>query len=251
MYDTTEFMNREKICVIVPTYNNSGTIADVLSRIYKITQNIIVVNDGSNDNTKYILQNIGFSLTIVEYEQNRGKGYALKCGFRKALSMGFRNAITIDSDGQHFPEDIPILVDAYREHPGALVIGVRNLSQDNMPGSNTFANKFSNFWFCVQTLVKLKDTQSGYRLYPVSRIKTSWIFTSRYEAELELLVFAAWHGIDIRQVDVRVYYPSPEERVTNFRPGYDFFRISILNTMLCMGALFYYLPKLIYKSLKC
>ena len=248
MYDTTEFMNREKICVIVPTYNNSGTIADVLSRIYKITQNIIVVNDGSNDNTKYILQNIGFSLTIVEYEQNRGKGYALKCGFRKALSMGFRNAITIDSDGQHFPEDIPILVDAYREHPGALVIGVRNLSQDNMPGSNTFANKFSNFWFCVQTLVKLKDTQSGYRLYPVSRIKTSWIFTSRYEAELELLVFAAWHGIDIRQVDVRVYYPSPEERVTHFRPGYDFFRISILNTMLCMGALFYYLPKLIYKS---
>lgn len=251
MYDTTEFMNREKICVIVPTYNNSGTIADVLSRIYKITQNIIVVNDGSNDNTKYILQNIGFSLTIVEYEQNHGKGYALKCGFRKALSMGFRNAITIDSDGQHFPEDIPILVDAYREHPGALVIGVRNLSQDNMPGSNTFANKFSNFWFCVQTLVKLKDTQSGYRLYPVSRIKTSWIFTSRYEAELELLVFAAWHGIDIRQVDVRVYYPSPEERVTHFRPGYDFFRISILNTMLCMGALFYYLPKLIYKSLKC
>ena len=251
MYDTTEFMNREKICVIVPTYNNSGTIADVLSRIYKITQNIIVVNDGSNDNTKYILQNIGFSLTIVEYEQNRGKGYALKCGFRKALSMGFRNAITIDSDGQHFPEDIPILVDAYREHPGALVIGVRNLSHDNMPGSNTFANKFSNFWFCVQTLVKLKDTQSGYRLYPVSRIKTSWIFTSRYEAELELLVFAAWHGIDIRQVDVRVYYPSPEERVTHFRPGYDFFRISILNTMLCMGALFYYLPKLIYKSLKC
>lgn len=251
MYDTTEFMNREKICVIVPTYNNSGTIADVLSRIYKITQNIIVVNDGSNDNTKYILQNIGFSLTIVDYEQNRGKGYALKCGFRKALSMGFRNAITIDSDGQHFPEDIPILVDAYREHPGALVIGVRNLSQDNMPGSNTFANKFSNFWFCVQTLVKLKDTQSGYRLYPVSRIKTSWIFTSRYEAELELLVFAAWHGIDIRQVDVRVYYPSPEERVTHFRPGYDFFRISILNTMLCMGALFYYLPKLIYKSLKC
>lgn len=251
MYDTAEFMNREKICVIVPTYNNSGTIADVLSRIYKITQNIIVVNDGSNDNTKHILQNIGFSLTIVEYEQNRGKGYALKCGFRKALSMGFRNAITIDSDGQHFPEDIPILVDAYRENPGALVIGVRNLSQDNMPGSNTFANKFSNFWFCVQTLVKLKDTQSGYRLYPVSRIKTSWIFTSRYEAELELLVFAAWHGIDIRQVDVRVYYPSPEERVTHFRPGYDFFRISILNTMLCMGALFYYLPKLIYKSLKC
>lgn len=251
MYDTTEFMNREKICVIVPTYNNSGTIADVLSRIYKITQNIIVVNDGSNDNTKYILQNIGFSLTIVEYEQNRGKGYALKCGFRKALSMGFRNAITIDSDGQHFPEDIPILVDAYRENPGALVIGVRNLSQDNMPGSNTFANKFSNFWFCVQTLVKLKDTQSGYRLYPVSRIKTSWIFTSRYEAELELLVFAAWHGIDICQVDVRVYYPSPEERVTHFHPGYDFFRISILNTMLCMGALFYYLPKLIYKSLKC
>jgi glycosyltransferase involved in cell wall biosynthesis len=251
MYDITEFMNSERICVIVPTYNNAGTIADVLSRIYTITQNIIVVNDGSDDDTHCILQNIGFPLTLVEYSPNRGKGHALKCGMKKALSLGYRNAVTIDSDGQHFPEDIPLLINAYRQHPGALIIGARNLSEDNMPRGNTFANRFSNFWFRVQTLIKLDDTQSGYRLYPVSRIKRSWIFTSRYEAELELLVLAAWHDIEIRQVGVRVYYPSPEERVTHFRPGYDFFRISILNTMLCMGALFYYLPKLIYKWLRC
>lgn len=104
-----------------------------------------------------------------------------------------------------------------------------------MPGTNTFANKFSNFWFAVQTGIRLPDTQTGMRIYPLQRLHGLSLLTSRYEAELELLVFAAWSNEKIIPVPVRVYYPSAEERISHFRPAYDFTRISILNTFLCFG----------------
>ena len=159
-------------------------------------------------------------------------------------AMGFDCAITIDSDGQHFPEDIPLFVEALEQHPSALIVGSRNLKQDNMPGKNTFANKFSNFWFKIQTGINLPDTQTGYRLYPLCRLPR--IFSARYEAELSLLVFSAWRGTDLVPIKVNVFYP--EDRVTHFRPFWDFFRISVLNTFLCLVALVYGWPsRLIHK----
>ena len=123
-----------------------------------------------------------------------------------------------------------------------MLVGSRNLRMENMPGGNTFANKFSNFWFRLQTGVNLPDTQSGFRLYQLNRIGKLHLLTSRYEAELELLVFLCWKGVQMRPVGIRVYYPPEGERVTHFRPFWDFFRISVLNTVLCVFALFYGLP---------
>lgn len=251
MQKETEPYTLDHLCVIVPTYNNEGTLADVLRRIMRITTHIIVVNDGSTQATEKVLAQDEFcGLTVVDYGRNRGKGYALRRGMEKAVTEGYTHAVTIDSDGQHFPEDIPLLIAEHREHPKALIVGARNLNEDNMPRGNTFANKFSNFWFRLQTGRRVNDTQSGFRLYPLQRIKPSWAVTPRYEAELELLVLAAWHDIDIRQVAVRVYYPPEGERVSHFRPVYDFARISLLNTVLCLGALFYYLPVSIYRKLR-
>ena len=159
--------------------------------------------------------------------------------------MGFDYGLTIDSDGQHFPEDIPLFVKALEQHPDALIVGSRNLNQENMPSGNTFANKFSNFWFKVQTGINLPDTQTGYRLYPLRNLPH--IFSARYEAELSLLVFSAWRGIDLVPIKVNVCYP--EDRVTHFRPFWDFFRISVLNTILCVVALIYGWPsRLIRKA---
>lgn len=113
-----------------------------------------------------------------------------------------------------------------------------------MPRGNTFANRFSNFWFRLQTGIDLQDTQSGYRLYPLGALRGLGLITSRYEAELELLVFAAWAGTPIISVPVKVYYPPADERVSHFRPVYDFVRISILNTVLCVLALVYGYPRM-------
>ena len=238
-------MQQQKICVVMPTYNNGGTLCDVVERVLNFCADVIVVNDGCTDSSAEILASFGERITVVDYGRNRGKGYALKQGFKKAKAMGFDYALTIDSDGQHFPEDIPLFVEALEQHPGALMVGSRNLNQENMPGGNTFANKFSNFWFKVQTGINLPDTQTGYRLYPLRKLPC--IFSARYEAELSLLVFSAWRGIDLVPIKVNVFYP--EDRVTHFRPFWDFFRISVLNTVFCVVALVYGWPsRLIRKA---
>ena len=226
----------------MPTYNNAGTLRDVVERTLQFCPDVIVVNDGCTDTSDDVLSSFEDKITIVDYERNRGKGYALKQGFKKAIKLGFDYAITIDSDGQHFPEDIPLFINALEQHPNALIVGSRNLNQENMPEKNTFANKFSNFWFKVQTGVNLPDTQTGYRLYPLKNVPNLRFLTSRYEAELELLVGAAWCGTDLIPIKINVFYPKAEERVTHFRPFWDFFRISVLNTFLCIFAIVYGLP---------
>ena len=229
-----------KTCVIIPVYNNAGTIKDVVQRTLRFCKDVIVVDDGSTDGSSDSLSELG--AVVVRYERNRGKGYALKTGFKEAKARGFERAITIDADGQHFPEDIPEFAAQAREHPDAMLVGSRNLRMENMPGGNTFANKFSNFWFRIQTGVNLPDTQSGFRLYQLNRIGRLRFLTYRYEAELELLVFQCWKGVPMIPVGIKVYYPPEGERVTHFRPFWDFFRISVLNTALCVLAIFYGLP---------
>ena len=231
-------MRQLKVCTVMPTYNNGGTLHDVVERVLAYCSDVIVVNDGCTDNSAEVLASFGERITVVDYGRNRGKGYALKQGFEKAKAMGFDYTLTIDSDGQHFPEDIPLFVEALEQHPGALIVGSRNLKQENMPGKNSFANKFSNFWFKIQTWIDLPDTQTGYRLYPLKRLPH--IFSARYEAELSLLVFSAWRGTELVPIKVNVLYP--EDRVTHFRPFWDFFRISVLNTILCIVAIIYGWP---------
>ncbi len=240
---------RKDICVVMPTYRNAGTVLDVVRRVLAQDLPVIVVNDGSPDDTGRLLAESGLPLTVLTHERNRGKGVALRTGLEHARKAGYRYAVTIDSDGQHFPEDIPVFLEAIDRHPGALVVGSRNLQADNMPGGNTFANRFSNFWFRLQTARNLPDTQTGFRAYPLDRLPNLRLLTSRYEAELTLLVFSAWKGVELVPVPVQVYYPAAEERVSSFRPFRDFARISVLNTILCVLALVYGYPRMILNRL--
>lgn len=250
---TSERMRELGICVIIPTYNNKGTITKVIQDVSHYCQDILVVCDGPSDGTRdlsdtFAQQNPGL-VTVIGYSKNKGKGTALATGFHEALRLGYRYAITIDSDGQHYAEDIPAFVEAISKHPDALLIGSRGLKHDNMPQKNTFANKFSNFWFTVQTGKKLPDTQTGFRLYPLQKMGEMRLLTSRYEAELEILVRSAWRGIEIRPLPIKVYYPPANERVSHFRPGKDFTRISLLNTFFCFAAILYGYPSMIIHKL--
>lgn len=226
--------------VLVPTYNNATTLQSVLDRLQPYTSDILVVNDGSTDNTLEILQHYAHPIYIVTYEKNRGKGHALVTGFREAMKLGYDYAITIDSDGQHYPEDLPLFVNKLKEQKSpAIIVGKRELEHKNKSKSAVYATRLANFWFTFQTWKHLPDTQSGYRLYPLHHLHGLNFVTSRYEAELELLVFAAWHGVDIDTVPIRVYYPPKEERVSHFRPLWDFLRIFALNTVLLFASVFY------------
>ena len=155
-----------RVAVLVPTFNNAQTLPRLLEELKTYTDQIIVVNDGSTDDTAAILKDSGIS-PVVSYEKNVGKGWALRTGFRKAVELGYHYVITIDSDGQHFPEDLPRFLDELEKSPGCLIIGKRNMEQAGIPGKSSFGNKFSNFWYWVETGITMEDTQSGYRLYPL------------------------------------------------------------------------------------
>jgi glycosyltransferase involved in cell wall biosynthesis len=235
-----------KICVLIPTYNNAGSIGQVIKDISGYTTDILIVNDGSTDGTAEIISGFPF-VKLLSYSPNRGKGWALRQGFKFALSSGFDYAITIDSDGQHFADDLPSFVNDLKTNGDAIIIGARNMEQHSVPGKSSRGNRISSYWFHVETGIKMSDTQSGYRLYPIRRMsRMKWI-TRKFEFEIEVLVRSSWQGIVIRSVPVKVYYAPKAERVSHFRPIKDFTRISILNSILVLIAFLWIKPRDFYR----
>lgn len=234
----------KKVCVILPTYNNAGTIEQVLNDLLSYTSQIIVVNDGSTDQTKSLLTKYT-NIAVFHIDVNKGKGTALRYAFKQAFQKGYEYAITIDSDGQHFAKDLVHFLDALETetNTNTIIIGSRNMTQANVPGTSSFGNKFSNFWFKLETGIEVPDTQSGYRLYPLKSIAKLFLFTWRYEFEVEVIVKAAWNFVKVICIPIEVYYPPAEERITHFRKGPDFTRISFLNAYLVIMAFLWYKPR--------
>lgn len=246
----TQNIKHLNVCVLIPTYNNGRTLKRVLDGVLEITDRVIAVNDGSTDNTKNILEGYP-QIEKVYIQKNKGKGNALREGFKRAVELGYDFAITIDSDGQHFPEDISVFMDELKrsENKNMLLIGARNMSQEGVPGKSSFGNKFSNFWFWFETGIKLTDTQSGFRLYPLKAIDKLRLVTNKFEYEVEVIVKAAWEGVEVKNVPIQVLYDE-NERVSHFRPFKDFTRISILNTYLVFLTLVYIKPRNLFRKLK-
>jgi len=231
--------------VLIPTYNNAGTVVEVVQRALGQGLPVLVVDDGCTDATPDLLAGID-GITLIRHPRNRGKGHALRTGFEKARELGYRQVLTLDADGQHFPEDIPVLL--AQKGDRNLVVGSRNIQAEGMASSSTFANRFSNGTFRLLTTLRLTDTQTGYRLYPLAALPPLAVLSARYEAEVILLVFSAWKGLRLVPVPVRVAYP--EDRVTHFRPGADFVRIFITYTVLFLFAVFYGYPRTFFRKLR-
>ena len=248
--DLENLIENHKICVVIPTYNNQRTLKEVIDGVLIYTKNLIVVNDGSTDDTKDILSKYP-EVIQLHLEKNKGKGNALRQGFKLATDLGYRFAITIDSDGQHYPEDIPDFVKTLEQenNENLLLIGARNMTQDGIPKKSSFGNNFSNFWYKVETGIKLSDTQSGYRLYPIHFLDNLKFYTRKFEFEIEVIVRAAWNGITVKNIPIQVHYDL-EDRVSHFRPFKDFTRISILNTCLVAITFFYIKPLKFFQNLK-
>lgn len=245
-------VEENEVCAVIPTYQNAKTLLKVVADVHRVVDTVFVVDDGSNDGTAALLDKATGNERpekVLTHPKNCGKGAALKTGLTYARQQGFRYAVTVDADGQHRADDIPALLKAVEEEPDALAIGSRGLQHENMPAKSTFANRFSNFWFALQTLQRLPDTQSGLRVYPLQRLHGLRWMSARYEAELTLLVFSAWAGVKLLPVPVSVYYPPRDQRVTHFRPGRDFTRISVLNTLLCFLMVVYGWPRIFCRQI--
>ncbi len=233
---------KHKACVVIPVYNNEATVAKVIEDVSAYCDDIIVVNDGSTDNTLQRISHFSF-IQLISYTSNAGKGWALRKAFAHAVEKGYEYAVTIDSDGQHFAKDLPVFMEKLATEKNAVILGARNMNQSSVPGGSSFGNKFSNFWFKLETGIDSPDTQSGYRLYPLKPISKMYFITKKYEFEIEVLVRLAWEGVAVLSVPVSVYYAPKEERISHFRPYKDFFRISVLNTILVLITFLYIKPR--------
>jgi len=236
------------VVVLIPTFNNAPKLDAVIQDVLRYTDHIMIVNDGSTDQTQEILSKY-HELTILHLAKNSGKGKAMQTGFAKAVDLGYSYAITIDSDGQHLAKDLGAFLDKIEENKDAMIVGARNMEEtEGVPGGSSFGHKFSNFWFRLETGKSLPDTQSGYRLYPLNMLKDMYFFTKRYEFEIESLVRLSWRGVPMLWVPIDVEYP--EDRITHFRKFWDFFRISLLNAVLVLIALLWIKPRDLYVRLR-
>jgi predicted LPLAT superfamily acyltransferase/uncharacterized protein (DUF2062 family) len=217
--------------VVIPVYDNPGTIAGVVSRALGSCKfPVLVVDDGSRIPVATLLPR-DERVNVLRWEHNRGKGMALRCAIQWALERGFTHLITLDGDGQHFPEDIPLLAEAVKKNPWNLVIGERTLDA-SAPGISHFGKKFSDFWVRYEADVPVTDSQSGFRAYPLFFLQTMRFLTRRYDFEIEALVRLLWRGVNVTHVPIRVLYQPGAARVSHFRKFRDNARISLLNTLL-------------------
>ncbi|MCC6573245.1 MAG: DUF2062 domain-containing protein [Planctomycetes bacterium] len=227
-------------CVVIPTYNNHATVVQVVRQVRQLVQTVIVVDDGCTDGTAELLNDE--AVVVVRHARNHGKGVALRTGFKKALDLGYTHAITIDSDGQHYPQEIPKLVEASRQQPDAVVIGYRDMSGAHVPNISTFGRQFSNFWLRLATGAEPGDSQCGFRCYPLRHVTRVSCWSRRFTYECETLIRMAWGGCPIINTPIKVYYPPKETRVSHFDPVWDNVRYFFLYVYMNFRHLLVPLP---------
>lgn len=224
--------------VIIPVYNHEQRIAEVIRQALKLGLPLFVIDDGSTDTTPKIISDIP-GISVIRHPVNLGKGAALGTGFAAAMEQGCDWAITIDGDGQHFPEDAASLLRAAGENRRIIVVGRREgMAGKNVPWTSRFGRGFSNFWVWVAGGPRITDSQSGFRLYPLPEALHLGVKATRYQFEVEVLVRARQRGIETVEAPVRVVYQAKGERVSHFRPWRDFRRNSATFSRLIWERIF-------------
>ena len=213
-------LSRRSVCAVIPALDAASTIAAVVEGARALLETVVVVDDGSRDDTGAIAERAG--AVVCTHGCNRGKGAALKTGLLWARAHGFVVAVTLDADGQHPPAEIDTLL-AATDDPGALVLGVRDLRSAGAPIANQRSNAFANGFLSLVTRRRLRDTQCGLRRYPVERTLSLSVRDDRFGFETELLLRAVRARVPIVQVPIDVRYPS--DRTTHFDARRDPWRI--------------------------
>ena len=236
-------MKTLKICVIIPTYNNERTLKTVIDGLLEITKDLIVINNSATDATFRILKTYT-EITQIFLTKNKGKGNALRIGFKKAEALGYDFAVTLKPDRQYYLKYIAVFVNQleFETNKNLLLIGSTNRDQKTVSGRVSFTDKLSIFLYKLQTGIQLKNTQSGFRLYPLNELNNIKFFTTKSEFEIETIVKAAWRGISVKNVTVNVSIDH-QERATHLKSIKGFLRISLLNTWFILVAFLYIKPR--------
>ncbi|MBW2278530.1 MAG: glycosyltransferase family 2 protein [Deltaproteobacteria bacterium] len=225
-----------KPVALIPVYDNAGTIADVVTRCRGVMEpDVMVVADGSRDGSDVLARDAGAK--VVRLPENQGKGSAIVKGLAEARKRGYSHAVVVDADGQHLPEEIPRLLDAAWDEPERIWVGVRRMEGESIPPSSLRGRSISNFWATLNGWQRCRDTQSGFRVYPVEETLELGCREHGFAFEMEVLVRAAWAGMRVGHVPVEVHYQEGDERVTHFDMKRDNLAFSWLSFKMFWGML--------------
>ena len=228
---------KNRFAFIIPVYNHAATVAQVVKDAQALRFPVFVVDDGSTDNTYDQIKEIA-GIQILRHQQNQGKGAAIMTGFAAASAIADW-AITIDADGQHYPQDAMRLIKAIPKKTRPIVVGARaDMTGVHVPWTSSFGRKFSNFWVRISGGPALLDSQSGMRIYPLPEALNLGTKARRFQFEVEILVQAKRKGVQVIETPVRVNYNPNGERISHFRPFVDFLRNSSTFTRLIFTRIF-------------
>lgn len=220
-----------RFAVVIPVFNHGRTVRSVIQEVLALHLPVFVVDDGSTDAGRRMLQNTP-GIHLLRHTVNRGKGAALLTGMQAAATTADW-AITLDADGQHHAGDALVLMGAIVPGTRPIVVGHRtDMRQAGTPWTSRSGRAFSNFWVRLSGGPSIRDSQSGFRIYPLPEVLHLDVQARRYQFEVEVLVRAAWHRIPVIQAPVSVTYPIGSARISHFRPFVDFLRNSATFTRL-------------------
>lgn len=214
--------------IVIPAYNETLTITQVITEALKQSKIVIVVNDASQDDTAELVQKT--NAILVDLPINGGKAKALQAGFEKALSFGVEAVITLDGDAQHNPADIPKLLAHFAKNPNDLCIASRLKDRQNAPRSRRIANSIADFWVSWAAGKPIADSQSGFRLYPSSLLKLlnlPYENKSGFVFESEVLIDSAHLGYGFAFIPIDTIY-AENRRESHFRAGFDITQITLM-----------------------
>jgi glycosyltransferase involved in cell wall biosynthesis len=226
----------DRIWVVIPVYNNAATVKKVALGCRAELAHVLVVDDGSTDGDIAGMLS-GTDIDVVRHDINRGKGKAILTALQHVREQGGDIMITVDADGQHHPSDIRKFLPVLAEDPMAIVIGARDMDSPNVPASSRFGMRFSDFWLRLETGVRMTDTQSGFRAYPVKLLSELTFDSGRYDFEVEVLARAAWAGLTVKSIGIEVTYPEKGKRISHFRPFWDNLRLTHRHVLLVLRRL--------------
>ena len=201
----------DKICVLIPSYNEARTIGGIVGKVRAQGLVVYVVDDGSSDNSAILASAAG--AIVIKNEKNMGKGAALREGFEGVLKDRFDAVIVMDGDGQHEAVSIPDFVRNMREEKADMVIGNRMLDAGQMPFLRRKTNRLMSYIISKVSGCYVPDTQCGYRLITRKVLENITLDSSNYEIESELIIKAGRKGFKICSVPVKAIYQDEQSKI--------------------------------------
>ena len=240
-------------CIVIPNYNHTILLDELIAKLMQFNLPIIMVNDGSSADATQFFRDLSKkhpNLSVIEHQNNQGKGGAVQTGLRTAFEHGFSHALQVDADGQHDLGDVNKLITESKNFPEALISG-KPIYDESIPKHRYYARNITHFWVWIETLsFQIKDTMCGYRVYPLAstvQLLQQKKLGKRMDFDIEVMVKLFWKNIDLRFIDTAVDYP--EHGVSHFRALEDNILISWMHTRLFFGML-PRIPQLIFRKFR-